>query len=261
MQGSWYPVLRSPLGFRWVLVAVGVAVVVLVLPTAAPGVATLLEAVAVLALGLVVGIARLQRHPADYIMAARAGILPALVALSGGAAAASLFEGIGRVVVSATTGGLVWLAIVAQRREGRRGLDQDGWAKLAQQALVYLSTFTLFALLYQTRERSLYTASGVALVAGLAALVLYRPRPERELASVLYALVTGLAVGEVTWAINYWASNALVGGATLLLVLYVIAGVVQAYLEGVLDRRVAAEYGAVALAGLALVLATAPWRA
>jgi hypothetical protein len=72
--------------------------------------------------------------------------------------------------------------------------------------------------------------------------------------ALLYAAVLGLAVGEVTWALNYWLIGPLAGGLLLLAALYVGAGIVQSHLVGQLTRRTLIEFAGVGGAAVALVL-------
>jgi hypothetical protein len=65
--------------------------------------------------------------------------------------------------------------------------------------------------------------------------------------------VTGIGVGEVTWALNYWPLNGLQGGAFLLAVYYFVTGILTYALHARLRLRVTLEYGVITLAGLLLI--------
>jgi hypothetical protein len=71
--------------------------------------------------------------------------------------------------------------------------------------------------------------------------------------TLLYASVTGIGVGEVTWALNYWPLNGLQGGAFLLAVYYFVTGILTYALHARLRLRVTLEYGVITLAGLLLI--------
>jgi hypothetical protein len=71
--------------------------------------------------------------------------------------------------------------------------------------------------------------------------------------TLIYAGVTGVGVGEVTWALNYWPLNGLQGGAFLLAVYYFTTGVLTYALHTRLTKRVTLEYGIVALLGLVVL--------
>jgi hypothetical protein len=67
-------------------------------------------------------------------------------------------------------------------------------------------------------------------------------------------------LGQLTWALGYWSTVPLVGGAALWLGFYVLSGIVEASASEALDRRVALEYAVVAAIGLIVVLAVSrPW--
>jgi hypothetical protein len=71
--------------------------------------------------------------------------------------------------------------------------------------------------------------------------------------TLLYAGATGIGLGEVTWALNYWPLNGLQGGAFLLAVYYFVTGVLTYALHRRLTARVAIEYGTIALLGLVVL--------
>jgi hypothetical protein len=74
--------------------------------------------------------------------------------------------------------------------------------------------------------------------------------------TIIYAGVTSIGVGEVTWALNYWPLNGLQGGAFLLAVYYLTTGILTYALHARLSKRVSLEYGVIAFIGL-IVLAIA----
>ena len=71
--------------------------------------------------------------------------------------------------------------------------------------------------------------------------------------TLMYAGVTGIGVGEVTWALNYWPLNGLQGGAFLLAVYYFTTGILTYALHTRLTKRVTLEYGFIALVGLVVL--------
>lgn len=127
-------------------------------------------------------------------------------------------------------------------------------ARLALSLLTYGVALAAFVLIYQSRARSLVTATATAVVSSLTALSLLQgvDRPARRTA--LYAGLAGLVMGQCTWALNYWRIHALAGGVLLLLFFYVVVGVAQQHLQGSLTRRVLVEFLAVAAVGVWLLL-------
>ncbi|MDP8921522.1 MAG: hypothetical protein M3O34_01440 [Chloroflexota bacterium] len=226
----------------------------------------------VLLVGLAVGVAaeiHARLHPAFVAVEDRAAftlwILPALIAHTVGLGIVAwqpddLILASGLPLFGAA---VVGLAIFAQDRELERSGDEDeagGWAKQLLTLLIYLTAFGAFTVIYQTKERSLISATSIAIVAGLLSLVLLRSTAAPRRRTMLYALLTALTAGEVTWALNYWVVRELVGGAVLLLLFYVVVGLNEMILRGDLTRRLLAEYVGVGIVGFLLILSTGPWR-
>ena len=158
---------------------------------------------------------------------------------------------------------LVGLAIFAQDREIASADDAAEPSTLPKQLLsllTYLAAFGLFTLVYQIKERSLISATTTAFVAAVLSLVLLRGAGAARERTLLYAALIGVALGEVTWALNYWVVRELVGGAVLLLIYYVLVGLIEIVLRGELSRRLLAEYLGVGIVGFLFILSTAPWR-
>jgi hypothetical protein len=158
---------------------------------------------------------------------------------------------------------LVGLSVFAQDREIAAASDTAEPTALPKQLLsllTYLAAFGLFTLVYQIKERSLISATTTALVAALLSLVLLRQAGAARSRTILYGVLIGLSMGEVTWALNYWVVRELVGGAVLLLVYYVLVGLIEIVLRGELNRRLLAEYLGVGVVGFLFILSTAPWR-
>ena len=189
-------------------------------------------------------------------------ILPAMLAIAAGLALVQIqLADVTFIRALPFVGALLCgLAVLAQDRDIAVMEDAGGWGKLLLSLLTYVAAFALFTMVYQTKERSLVTATSTAALAALLSVVLLRSAPASFTRTALYAVLIGLAAGEVTWALNYWVVLALVGGAVLLLVFYVLVGVVDGILHGELNRRLLIEYSSVGLLGFLLILSTGPWR-
>ena len=72
---------------------------------------------------------------------------------------------------------------------------------------------------------------------------------------IVYAVVGALIVGQVTWVINYWSATGWTGGAFLLAVFYLVAGLSAAQLRDRVQAFDAFEFGGVALVAIAIVSA------
>jgi hypothetical protein len=233
--------------------------------TAAPLIGAILAVVVGVAVGLLAE-AHGRGHPAFEAVRDRFAltlwILPALLTVAVGLVVVSLQVADPLVprALPLVGAGLSGLAVLAQDREIAAADEPGGWPKLLLSLLTYVAAFALFTLIYQTKQRSLVTATSMAALAALLSAVMLRSAPSPRRRTTLYAALIGLAAGEVTWALNYWVVLALVGGAVLLLLFYVLVGVVEGILAGQLSRRLLIEYSGVGLLGFLLILSTGPWR-
>ena len=131
-------------------------------------------------------------------------------------------------------------------------------ARLALNVLAYLLAFVLFTIIYHSRTRSLVTATLTLLAAVLLALDLLSVADVQFRRVLLFASIAGLVTGESTWALNYWQVSAWTGGLFLLLIFYIATNVAHQYLLERLSRSVLAEFAAVAIIVLTIVLLRAP---
>ncbi len=126
-------------------------------------------------------------------------------------------------------------------------------ARLGLNALTYAITLVLFLVVYRTRVRSIVSATEVTLLSSLLALELLRGSDRPVALVTLYAAITGLVLGEATWALNYWRLGSLTGGLLLLLLFYNVVGLAQHALQEHIGRRVLLEFGLITLSTLALI--------
>ncbi len=131
-------------------------------------------------------------------------------------------------------------------------------ARLTLNVLAYLLALVAFVLIYEARTRSLLSATTVTVMGSLLALEFLRTAGRGFGRTLLYACIAGLATGEVVWALNYWRIPGLTGGLILLLGFYVATGLANQQLQGQLHRRVVAEYAAVFVVGLFVLLQFGP---
>ncbi len=151
------------------------------------------------------------------------------------------------------TGALLAAVILAEYHTINPEDRLSGPARLALNLAVYLVAFLVFTMVYSTKARSILSASTILVVSTLLALELLRGTERGALRTWFFALISGLIMGEVTWALNYWAVGQLVGGLLLLLVFYVLTGVGQQYLARRLSAWVVAEFAITATIGLLVV--------
>jgi hypothetical protein len=138
--------------------------------------------------------------------------------------------------------------------------DAPGYplARLGLNVLAYLLAFTLFAIIYNTRSRSLVTATLTLLTATLLALDLLSVADVQFRRVLLFAGIVGLITGESTWALNYWQISAWAGGLFLLLIFYIAVNVAHQHLLERLSGSILVEFAVVAVIVLTIILLRAP---
>jgi hypothetical protein len=143
-------------------------------------------------------------------------------------------------------------------------------AELVLAVAGYMAAFALYASIYQFRTRSLLSAPAIIAVTFLLAArqlrLAHEPRPQSPSPAdgtsatvtsslpavpppwpktLMYSAVIALAAGEVTWALNYWPLNALLGGAFVLATFYLLVGIFSHQLQNRLTGWLVVEYGTV----------------
>jgi hypothetical protein len=138
--------------------------------------------------------------------------------------------------------------------------DTPGYpmARLALNMLAYLVVFVLFTFIYQTRTRSLVTATLMLFIAGVFSLDLLSVTDVPFRRVLTFAGIVGLIVGEATWAMNYWQISAWAGGLLLLLVFYVTVNIAHQYLLERLRASLLLEFAAVSIVVLLIILLRSP---
>jgi hypothetical protein len=144
----------------------------------------------------------------------------------------------------------LWFTILAEFNQVEPLKTRLRWAYMWQQFIGFGLALLFFILIYRTRSRSALSATGIMMVSGMIALTLLRYNPKVIGKTWLFALVVGLSLGQVTWALNYWRISALTAGLLLLLIFYVLVGLAQQQLRGQLSRRALWEFGSVTAAAL-----------
>ena len=185
-------------------------------------------------------------------------ILPAASTLAAALAVTQLDPRLSRIVP--VLGAVIVAAeVMLQRLEVEDRPNSNGY-RVVFHILAYLTAFVLFTLIYQTKERGLITGTGIAVSSALLSIALLREVSVERRRTLLFACLIGLVAGEITWAANYWVVLALVGGALLLLVFYLLVGLAQAILARSLSRSVLIEYALFGVLGFAIIFSTGPWK-
>jgi hypothetical protein len=186
--------------------------------------------------------------------------IPPVAWFVAGAALLRLAPVEGGIAPALVSAGLLGLILFAQHRELRLAAGSRRGAEFLVSLAVFVSAFALFGLLYEARDVGIL----VALLAGATAALLAAVPLRRAIAddgrTAIYCAVVGLVVGQVAWALSYWTTAGIVGGAFLLLLFYVLVGLSEAILDRSFSRRVLVEYGVVGACGLVLIIGVGPWH-
>ena len=180
-------------------------------------------------------------------------IVPALAVIVAAQLLGNVSEARTWIIGLAVTGAVLWAAAVAEYAAIEPGGPTASRARLFLNALAYVLAVLLFGLIWNTRARSLISATVTLLVAaGLAFDLLWATRaaPDRVL---LLSVAVGLVLAQSNWAINYWRTDVFTAAVAQLLVFYALVGLTYQYLIERLTRRVLIEFAAVM--ALALILA------
>ena len=184
-------------------------------------------------------------------------ILPNLLIIGAALFLHLVASGVEDVVIVVLFGFLLALVIWAEQHYWLDTADHR-WSTLALIVSAYVVVFVLYTSIYQLKVRTLFNAPAIITITFLIAVRLIRLNDDLLPFSRLapYAAGAALVVGEVTWALNYWPLNGLLGGAFLLTVLYFLVQLLVQHLADRLTLRTLAEHGAVTLFAAALIL----WR-
>lgn len=124
--------------------------------------------------------------------------------------------------------------------------------------IAYTLALTLYAAIYQTRSRSLITATATAAVSFLLAVDLIWVACAGPGRTALMAGIVGLIMAECSWALNYWRTSLGTASLLLLITFYTTTGLATHHLMGKLSRPVLIEFAGVAALGIGLLIAFHP---
>ena len=194
---------------------------------------------------------RLGRN--KYEVAPFSWVLPALIVV-GSYLFVRLFEDFIFQVAGTVLSALVLLVvIVAQYYSVGRQERYYGWSVIGLNLTTYIAGFLLFSSIYVNKWRTLESAPFVAVVTLCLTYELLRQTKVASRTLWLYALLVGMVLAEVMWALTYWKVRVLVGGIVPLLIFYVMVGILQAHLTKNLNRQVVREYGVVTVVVAVLI--------
>jgi hypothetical protein len=154
---------------------------------------------------------------------------------------------------------VVWLAILIGTIARTLLAEPDGFghdvARTSLTVVTYVIAFIALAMIYINKYRSVFSASAVAIACFLLLLQMTDGEHASLVRRIVYAVVGALVVGQVTWVINYWSATGWTGGAFLLAVFYLVAGLSAAQLRDRIQAFDIVEFGGVALVAIAIVSA------
>jgi hypothetical protein len=198
-------------------------------------------------------------------------ILPAALVIGGVSFISLLASGtsivLGLAVLATLLFAVFWAEFSSLSGGVRRGTQERRLAETALIVVGYVAAFLLYAAVYQARTRSLLSAPAIIAISFLLAARQLRLAHEPDAdgdgepetpswpRTLMYSAAVALAVGEITWALNYWPLNGLLGGAFLLASFYFLIGVFSQHLQRRLSARLVLEYGTVSALGVALITA------
>ncbi len=160
---------------------------------------------------------------------------------------------------------VVWLAILIGTISRALLAEPEGFtrdvARTSLTVATYVIGFISLAMIYINKYRSVFSASAVAIIAFFLLLQMTDGEHASLLRRIVYAVVGALVVGQVTWVINYWSATGWTGGAFLLAVFYLVAGMSGAQLRDRVQAFDVVEFGGVALVAIAIVSAAVWFQA
>ena len=181
-------------------------------------------------------------------------ILPALVVSSG-----VLLLGVYRGTTAIATAALITFigllfGPISRHLMMVAGLAGRERARVMFTLIVHGLAFIILAMIYVHKVRSLFSATAVFIAAVLLLLALSEGEDELFNRRLVYALVGGLMLGQVTWGLNYWQATGWTGGAVLLICFYLYGGIILTHLRQSVHVRDVIEYGAVSVIAFGIVI-------
>ena len=181
-------------------------------------------------------------------------ILPALAAIAASQWLSRASTGQAWAAQLLASGAGLWIMIRAEFAIVDPDAPAAGRWRLVLNVLAYLLAFGLFAMIWETRVRSLITATLMALIALLLSFDLMWVTRAGARRVLTHSLAVALVIGECAWALNYWRASATTAGLALVLIFYALSGVATQHLFDKLSRRVLIEFGMVIAAAWILLL-------
>jgi hypothetical protein len=185
-------------------------------------------------------------------------ILPALIVIAAAQWLSRAASGLAWAAQMVASGATLWFVIRAEFGTIDPDAPSAGRSRLLLNVIAYLLAFGLFAMIWETRARSLITASFMSIIAFLLSVDLIRATRADVRRLLMHSAAVAIVIGECAWALNYWRANTATAGLALVLIFYALSGIATQNLFGKLTRRVLIEFGLVIVAALILLLLGSP---
>ncbi len=149
--------------------------------------------------------------------------------------------------------------IVAASAIARRHLfDTEEWtrgrARGAYTILIHVVAFFALSMIYINKVRSIFSATAVLIVTVLLLVQLTEGEDEIFGRRLVYGIVGGVMLGQITWVLNYWKATGWTGGAALLVFFYLSAGLILSQVREGTKTRDVLEYGGVSVLAFGIVM-------
>lgn len=185
-------------------------------------------------------------------------ILPALAVLASAQWLSRASNGLAWTAQLLASGAALWVIIRTEFGTVDPDAPAAGRSRLLLNIAAYLLAFGLFAMIWETRARSLITATLMALIAFFLAIDLMWMTRAGGRRVALHALVVAAIIGECAWALNYWRATTATAGLALVLIFYALSGIATQHLFGKLTIRVLIEFALVIAAAIVILVLSAP---
>ena len=157
------------------------------------------------------------------------------------------------IIVGLTSVIPYWAILRAEYESVDRASDDYHYHRLILNIATYVIAFLFFATIYDF-ELGLATSSFAAgIVSILLGIEVLREEAMDTPRTVIYAIAIGVLLAETAWATHFLPLEGSPAAVFLLLAFYLMTGLMHSYLADRLNPRTAAEFSAVALAGLLIV--------
>ncbi len=149
--------------------------------------------------------------------------------------------------------------IVAASAIARRHLfDVEDWtrgrARGAYTILIHVVAFFALSMIYINKVRSIFSATAVLIVTVVLLVQLTEGEDEIFGRRLVYGIVGGVMLGQITWVLNYWKATGWTGGAALLVFFYLSAGLILSQVREGTRTRDVLEYGGVSVLAFGIVM-------